>query len=258
MTTATTKRQQSGDPLISVDDVTFGYGEVPVLESVSIDVEPGSFLGLVGPNGSGKSTLLDLMLGLRRPDEGTVSLFGEPAHKFDAGERIGYVAQDATKAARDMPITVREVVEMGRYPRRLFGRFSAADRQAIEDALEQVGITDLASRRVGRLSGGQRQRVFIARALASEADLLALDEPTVGVDAESREEFYGLIHDLNATGLTVILIEHDIGVVTTHATDVACLNRQLFFDGDPEEFVETNALSQAYGRDQHILQHDHE
>ncbi|TSD08805.1 metal ABC transporter ATP-binding protein [Haloglomus irregulare] len=258
MTTATTKRQQSGDPLISVDDVTFGYGEVPVLESVSIDVDPGSFVGLVGPNGSGKSTLLDLMLGLRRPDEGTVSLFGEPAHKFDAGERIGYVAQDATKAARDMPITVREVVEMGRYPRRLFGRFSAADRQAIEDALEQVGITDLASRRVGRLSGGQRQRVFIARALASEADLLALDEPTVGVDAESREEFYGLIHDLNATGLTVILIEHDIGVVTTHATDVACLDRQLFFDGDPEEFVETDALSQAYGKDQHILQHDHE
>ncbi|OYR60460.1 MULTISPECIES: metal ABC transporter ATP-binding protein [Halorubrum] len=257
MTTATMERQQSGNPLISVDDVTFGYGEVPVLESVSIDVKPGSFLGLVGPNGSGKSTLLDLMLGLRRPDEGTVSLFGEPAHKFDAGERIGYVAQEATKAARDMPITVREVVEMGRYPRRLFGRFSAADRQAIEDALEQVGITDLASRRVGRLSGGQRQRVFIARALASEADLLALDEPTVGVDAESREEFYGLIHDLNATGLTVILIEHDIGVVTTHATDVACLNRQLFFDGDPEEFVETDALSQAYGKDQHILQHDH-
>ncbi|TKX73027.1 MULTISPECIES: metal ABC transporter ATP-binding protein [Halorubrum] len=257
MTTATTERQQSGNPLIRVDDVTFGYGGAPVLESVSIDVEPGSFLGLVGPNGSGKSTLLDLMLGLRRPDEGTVSLFGEPAHEFDAGERIGYVAQDATKAARDMPITVREVVEMGRYPRRLFGRFSAADRQAIEDALEQVGITDLASRRVGRLSGGQRQRVFIARALASEADLLALDEPTVGVDAESREEFYGLIHDLNATGLTVILIEHDIGVVTTHATDVACLNRQLFFDGDPEEFVETDALSQAYGKDQHILQHDH-
>ncbi|OYR84868.1 ABC transporter ATP-binding protein [Halorubrum ezzemoulense] len=257
MTTATMERQQSGNPLISVDDITFGYGEVPVLESVSIDVKPGSFLGLVGPNGSGKSTLLDLMLGLRRPDEGTVSLFGEPAHKFDAGERIGYVAQEATKAARDMPITVREVVEMGRYPRRLFGRFSAADRQAIEDALEQVGITDLASRRVGRLSGGQRQRVFIARALASEADLLALDEPTVGVDAESREEFYGLIHDLNATGLTVILIEHDIGVVTTHATDVACLNRQLFFDGDPEEFVETDALSQAYGKDQHILQHDH-
>ena len=89
------------------------------------------------------------------------------------------------------------------------------------------------------------------------ADLLALDEPTVGVDAESREEFYSLINELNATGLTVILIEHDIGVVTTHATDIACVNRQLYFDGNPEEFVETDALSQAYGKDQHVLKHDH-
>ena len=257
MMTATTERERPGGPLISVDDVTFGYGEIPVLESVSIDVEPGSFLGLVGPNGSGKSTLLDLMLGLRRPNEGTVSLFGEPAHEFDAGERIGYVPQDTTKTAREMPVTVREVVEMGRYPRRLFGRFSPEDRRAVEEALEQVGISDLASRRVGRLSGGQRQRVFIARALASEADLLALDEPTVGVDADSREEFYSLLHDLNATGLTVILIEHDIGVVTTYATDIACLNRQLYFDGDPSAFVETDALAQAYGTDQHVLHHDH-
>ena len=227
MTITTTEKERSADALISVDDITFGYGEIPVLESVSIDIEPGAFLGLVGPNGSGKSTLLDLMLGLRRPDDGLVTLFGEPAHEFDAGERIGYVAQDATTAARDMPVTVREAVEMGRYPRRLLGRFSPQDRRAVEEALEQVGISNLASRRVGRLSDGQRQRVFIARALASEADLLALDEPTVGVDAESREEFYSLLHDLNATGLTVILIEHDIGVVTTYATDIACLNRQL-------------------------------
>lgn len=258
MTTATTEKERVADPLISVDDITFGYdGEIPVLESVSIDIEPGAFLGLVGPNGSGKSTLLDLMLGLRRPDDGSVTLFGEPANEFDAGERIGYVAQDATTAARDMPVTVREAVEMGRYPRRLLGRFSPQDRRAVEEALEQVGISDLASRRVGRLSGGQRQRVFIARALASEADLLALDEPAVGVDAESREEFYSLLHDLNATGLTVILIEHDIGVVTTYATDIACLNRQLYFDGDPSEFVETDALAQAYGTDRHVLDHDH-
>jgi len=257
MTIATTEKERSADALISVDDITFGYGEIPVLESVSIDIEPGAFLGLVGPNGSGKSTLLDLMLGLRRPDDGSVALFGEPAHEFDAGERIGYVAQDATTAARDTPVTVREAVEMGRYPRRLLGRFSTQDRRAVEEALEQVGISDLASRRVGRLSGGQRQRVFIARALASEADLLALDEPTVGVDAESREEFYSLLHDLNATGLTVILIEHDIGVVTTYATDIACLNRQLYFDGDPSEFVETDALAQAYGTDQYVLDHDY-
>jgi len=228
-----------------------------VIESVSIDVESGAFLGLVGPNGSGKSTLLNLMLGLQKPDTGTVRLFGEPAGEFDAGERIGYVPQNATTAAQRMPVTVRELVTMGRYPRRLVGRFSDEDCRAIDDALRAVEITDLADRRVGQLSGGQRQRVFIARALAAEADLLALDEPTVGVDAESREAFYELLADLNDSGLTILLIEHDIGVVTTYASEIACLNRRLYFDGDPEDFVATDALAAAYGTDQHVLTHDH-
>jgi len=253
----TATAEQQSEPVISIENASFGYGSVPVLESISLTVEPGAFLGIVGPNGSGKSTLLDLMVGLRQPDSGTVRLFGEPATEFDAGERIGYVPQDATTVAREMPITVREVVRMGRYPRRLVGRFSDADRQAVDDALEQVGIADLAARRVGRLSGGQRQRVFIARALAAEADLLALDEPTVGVDAESREAFYELLADLNSSGLTIILIDHDIGVVTTYATEIACLNRRLYFDGDPSEFVATDALAEAYGTDQHVLHHNH-
>lgn len=257
MTTASATERDATAPVVSVDGVTFGYDERPVLEDVSIDVEPGAFLGLVGPNGSGKSTLIDLLLGLERPDAGSVRLFGERAHEFDAGERIGYVAQNATETARDVPITVREVVAMGRYPHRLVGRFSKADRRAIDEAITRVGIADLASRRIGRLSGGQRQRVFIARALASEADLLILDEPTVGVDAESREAFYTLLSDLNASGLTIVLVEHDIGVVTTYATEIACLNRRLYFDGDPTEFVATDALSEAYGTDQHVVHHDH-
>lgn len=243
---------------ISVDDVTFGYAGKPVLEDVSFEVSDGAFLGLVGPNGSGKSTLLELMLGLRRPDSGSAALFGDPAHEFEDGERIGYVAQDVTGAVREMPITVREAVRMGRYPRRLFGRFSDDDRRAVRDALSRVGISDLAERQVGRLSGGQRQRVFIARALAAEADLLALDEPTVGIDAESRAAFYDLLAELNEQGLTIVLIEHDIGVVTTHATTVACLNRNLHFHGSSEEFVATDALADAYGANQRVLHHDHE
>jgi zinc transport system ATP-binding protein len=243
--------------VVSVEDVSFSYGDVPVLEDVSIDVESGAFLGIVGPNGSGKSTLVEVMLGLQTPDEGSVCLFGERAANFDDGERVAYVAQDATDTSREMPVTVREVVRMGRYPRRLFRRFTDEDRRAVKDAMEEVGLEGLASRRVGRLSGGQRQRVFIARALAAEADLLALDEPTVGVDAESRESFYELLRDLNDDGMTVILIEHDIGVVTEYADEIACINRRLYFDGDPSEFVETDALAEAYGRDQHVLTHDH-
>jgi zinc transport system ATP-binding protein len=242
---------------IELRDVTFGYTERPVVEGVSLTVEAGAFLGLVGPNGSGKTTLLELCIGLRRPDSGTVRLFGEPAHRFADGERVGFVPQDVTTASGGMPITVREVVRMGRYPHKLFGRFGDADRRAVTDALDRVGIADLADRRIGRLSGGQRQRAFIARALAADADLLALDEPTVGVDAESREAFYELLHELNADGMTVVLIEHDIGIVTTHASEIACLNRELFFHGDPETFVETDALADAYGGSQSVLHHDH-
>ncbi|MFD1585441.1 metal ABC transporter ATP-binding protein [Halorientalis brevis] len=243
--------------VVRFDGVSFGFGERPVLEDVSLTIDSGAFLGLVGPNGSGKTTLVELLLGLRRPDEGRVTLFGEPAHAFDDGERLGYVAQHATEAASRMPVTVREVVRMGRYPHRLVGRFSDADRRAIDEALDRVDVTDLADRRVGNLSGGQRQRVFIARALAAEADLLVLDEPTVGVDMESRERFYDLLHDLNEEGLTIVLIEHDIGVVTTHATEIACLNRQLYFHGDPETFVETDALADAYGGNQAPIHHSH-
>ncbi|KTG09568.1 ABC transporter ATP-binding protein [Haloprofundus marisrubri] len=243
---------------IDLSNVTFGYTDTPVVEDVSLTVEEGEFLGLVGPNGSGKSTLLRLMLGLVRPDAGNVELFGEPARSFDAGERIGYVAQDVASAATEMPITVREVVEMGRYPHIGFGRFGTEDRRIVADALDTVGVTDLADRRLAHLSGGQRQRVFIARALAGEADLLALDEPAVGVDAESREAFYDLLRELNEGGLTVVLIEHDIGVVTEHATTVACLNRQLFFHGEPSGFADSDALAQAYGANQRMLEHDHD
>ncbi|MCQ4332275.1 metal ABC transporter ATP-binding protein [Natronomonas sp. F2-12] len=242
---------------IEVRDVTFGYGEQPVVESVSLDVAEGEFLGLVGPNGSGKTTLLKLIIGLEAPDSGTVRLFDEPAVEFDDGERIGYVPQDVAATEDEMPITVEEAVRMGRYPHRWVGRFTDDDRRSVREAIERVGIEDLADRRVGRLSGGQRQRVFIARALASEADLLALDEPTVGVDAESREAFYRLLHELNDEGITIVLIEHDIGVVTTHASEIACLNRRLYFHGDPEEFVETDALADAYGGSQRVIHHDH-
>lgn len=243
--------------IIDVEGVSFGYTDVSVVKNVTLAVEAGEFLGLVGPNGSGKTTLLALMLGLHRPDKGSVRLFGESAHDCSAGERIGYVAQDATDMKADMPITVREVVAMGRYPRAGFGTFSGDDRAIVNNALERTAIADLAGRRLVQLSGGQRQRVFIARALAAEADLLALDEPTVGVDADSREQFYDLLHELNDQGTTIVLIEHDIGVVTEHATQIVCMNREVYFHGDSAEFVESDALAQAYGANQQLLQHGH-
>ncbi|GGN98845.1 MULTISPECIES: metal ABC transporter ATP-binding protein [Haloarcula] len=234
------------DPVVELADVGFGYTSARVVEDISLRVGPGEYVAVVGPNGSGKSTLMQLMLGLLRPDSGTARLFGEPAHAFDDGARIGYVAQHAS-ASKEMPITVREVVRMGRYPHVGFGRLSAADHRIVDQALDTVGMYDFADRRVTQLSGGQRQRAFIARALASDADLLVLDEPTVGVDAESVDAFYGLLESLHADGITVLLIEHDLRAVTEHAARVVCLNREIYFDGPTDEFVESDALARAFG-----------
>ncbi len=236
----------STGPIVELADVSFGYTATPVVRDVSLSVESGEYLAIVGPNGSGKSTLMKLLLGLLTPDEGTARLFGEPSHRFDDGARIGYVAQHAS-ASKEMPITVREVVKMGRFPHVGFGRLSAEDVAIVDRALETVGMSAFANRRVTQLSGGQRQRAFIARALAGEADLLVLDEPTVGVDVESVEAFYELLAALNAEGITILLIEHDLGAVTAHADRVVCLNREILFDGPTEAFVESDALARAFG-----------
>jgi zinc transport system ATP-binding protein len=244
--TASDRESDGGEPVVDLANVTFGYTATPVVEDVSLTVEAGEYVAIVGPNGSGKSTLMGLMLGLLEPDAGTARLFGDRADRFDDGERIGYVAQQAS-AATGMPITVREVVKMGRFPHVGFGRLSEDDWAVVDDALATVGMSGFADRRITELSGGQRQRAFIARALAGEADLLVLDEPTVGVDAESVDAFYDLLAALNGEGITVLLIEHDLGAVVEHADRVVCLNREVYFDGPTDEFVDSDALARAFG-----------
>ena len=290
-TTADTSTEQTAeqsdgdgprDPVVRLDGVTFGYTATPVVEDVSLTVDRGEYVAVVGPNGSGKSTLMQVLLGLLEPDDGTAGLFGERATRFDDGERVGYVAQHAS-ASKEMPITVREVVKMGRFPHLgvdrlrdddrsvvdrlteepletvrdvatvVSGRLSASDWAAVDDALATVGMSGFADRRITELSGGQRQRAFIARALASDADLLVLDEPTVGVDAESVDAFYDLLAALNDQGITVVLIEHDLGAVVEHAERVVCLNREVYFDGPSEEFVASDALARAFGTEARFL-----
>lgn len=255
----TTGAGGGGEPpaAVHVRDVTFAYGADVAVEDVTLTVPQGEFLGLIGPNGSGKTTLLHLVLGLETPDSGSIELFGTPVEEFDDGARVGYVAQRSTDRGGAMPATVREVVTMGRYARAGRSRLSARDHAIVDATLETVGIAALEDRRLDRLSGGQRQRTFIARALASEPDLLALDEPTVGVDADSRDQFYGLLQELNAGGITIILIEHDIDILTTHVDSIACLNRRLFHHGDTVSFFESDALAAAYGRSHGVIGHEH-
>ena len=232
--------------VIAVENVTFAYDDRPVLRDISLSISEGEFFGLIGPNGSGKTTLLRIMLGLQSPDSGTVELFGRPARQFNEGTKLGYVSQQSSEAASRMPVTVRELVNMGRYAHAGLSRLSEEDHRVVTNVLERVGIADLADRRVNKLSGGQKQRAYIARALAAEAELLALDEPTVGVDADSVEQFYDLLDELNAEGITIALIEHDLATVTEHADSIACIDCELYEHCETREFLRTDALERAF------------
>lgn len=237
-----------GSAPIELRGVSFRYRDEPVLEGVDLTVARGEFLGLLGPNGSGKSTLLKIVLGLLRPLSGEVRLCGVPATRFRERWRIGYVPQRLATFDARFPATVTEVVGMGRYARLGSWRWpGATDRAAVERALAAVEMTPYRDRRIGQLSIGQQQRAFIARALASEAELLILDEPTAAVDAATQEAFYHLLERLNADlGLTIVLVEHDLGMVASHVDSIAVLNRRLVFRGTPAEFIAADFLHGVY------------
>ena len=225
--------------IIEIRDVSFSYGNTPVLSNVSLTVHRGDYLALVGGNGSGKTTLLKIILGLLSPSTGTVRLFDKTRTELKDRSKIGYVPQKATNFDGSFPASVFEVALMGRYGRRgLFRRVTSEDREKTEDALRSVGIWDLRDRLIGDLSGGQQQRAFIARALAGEPEILVLDEPTVGVEKNVRDEFYDLLRILNVQlGLTVLLVTHDIESVAHQAMHVACIDGTLYYHTSVSEYL---------------------
>ncbi|MGD6815443.1 metal ABC transporter ATP-binding protein [Metabacillus sp. 84] len=249
-------------PIIDISHVYYSYDRTNVLEDINLKVEKGAFLGLVGPNGSGKTTLLKCILGLLKPTEGTIRLFGEDLRKFKNHHEIGFVSQKANSFNTGFPASLFEVVASGLSSKLgLFRTMKAPDRKKVEEAIEAVGLASFMRRNIGELSGGQQQRAFIARALVSEPQLLILDEPTVGVDASSVQNFYNMLEELNRRlGITLILVTHDVGTITDKVTQVACLNKTLHFHGSPKEFDELNgqSVSEFYGHPVHVLTHDHE
>jgi zinc transport system ATP-binding protein len=219
---------------VEFEHVEFGYlPSRPVLHEVDLGVEAGEFVAIAGPNGGGKTTLLRLALGLERPTAGTVRLFGEPADRFADRARLGYLAQ-RTAIGVQAPATVREVVAAGRCARRVFGRFTRADEAAVERAIERVGLAELAGSPLTRLSGGQQQRAFIAKALAAEPTLLALDEPTTGVDVESQEALAGLLAELHRDlGVTILYVSHEFGAIEDVVERLVLVRERIVFDGAP-------------------------
>lgn len=248
-------------PLITMKQVNFAYDNKQALKDINLEITTGAFLGLVGPNGGGKTTLIKLLLGLEKPQQGTITLFDKNIADFKQWSKIGFVSQKANSFNRGFPATVREVVSTGLTAKiGYFHFFKKQDKQKIEDAIEMVGMKEYINKNIGDLSGGQQQRIFIARSLVSNPALLILDEPTVGIDTENVQKFYELLHRLNNdNNITLILVSHDIGTMTKHANGIACLNKSLHFHGDTTSFsnLTEQELSRLYGHDLNLVTHQH-
>lgn len=227
-------------PVIAVDDVDFAYNHVPVLEGVSLTVEPGQFVALVGPNGSGKSTLVRIMLGLLSPRRGTATLFGDrPGHHRQHRGRLGFVPQ-RPGLADGLSATVEDIVASGRLARTGWLRRDPRRVEAVESALASVDLTHLRGESVATLSGGQQQRTFIARALAGEPELLVLDEPVAGLDAESQQTFRRSLCELvHERGGSVLLVSHELSAVADDIDRILVLKRHIRFDGPPADLIGT-------------------
>ncbi len=234
-----------GDAALRYAGVSVGYHGRAVLTGVELTLPAGQRLALVGPNGAGKSTLIKSVLGLVPVLEGSAAVLGRaPA---EARDRIGYVPQtDALDT--DFPITAAQVVMMGRYRRIGWWRPArAADKRAVREALDRVGLADRAGSHFGTLSGGQRQRVLLARAIASEPGLLLLDEPFNGVDLVSQEAILGVLRELSAAGTALLLSTHDLGIARDLADQVCLINGRQWAAGPPETTLTADTLRAAYG-----------
>jgi len=237
-------------PVVEAEHVRFAYGSERVLDGVTLRVEPGEFVALVGPNGSGKSTLIRILVGLLTPDSGTARLFGASPRGLRDRARLGYVPQ-RTRLVGDLPATVREVVGAGRLARRGWWRRSTSDdRAAVRRAIDGVALGSLADRPVRELSGGQQQRVLIAKALAAEPELLVLDEPVAGVDAESQHLFRdALVHAVREQSGAVLLVSHELGAVADDLDRVVVLKRKVLFDGPPTELARRGVSLGVHAQD---------
>lgn len=250
---------EAQDVQISVKGVDYSYGPLKVLSDISFEIKQGDFLAILGPNGSGKTTLIKLVLGLLPLSKGEIVLFGQIIRAFTQWRSLGYVPQNATHIDLFFPASVKEVVSMGLLSGKKFPRFFRRnDYDLIDKALEKVDMKGFKDRRIGELSGGQQQRVFIARAVVNQPKILILDEPTTGVDAVTQTHFYDMLNSLNKQhGITIVLITHDIGVVTRYVTKVACLNQRLVFHGTHEEFCQSSEVEKFLRGEQHLICHRH-
>lgn len=238
--------------VIDIDNVSFNYGAVPVLENVSLKIYEDEFIGIIGPNASGKSTLLKLILGLLEPDKGSIKKTNHDCQHHRS--HIGYVSQHVS-FSRDFPVTVEEVVMMGHISSASrFFKFNKDELASSMQAMQALEIENIAKRQIGSLSGGQLQRVLIARALVCKPDILILDEPTSNVDMRAEEDIFALLKKYSEH-MTIIVVSHDIAFISGYVDRVACLNRTLVCHDT--ESISGKMIEELYDAPVKMIRHHH-
>lgn len=239
---------------IEVEHLEFSYENEPVLTDVSFKIENGDYVGIVGPNGGGKSTLIKLILGILKPDSGSIKINGTSDLKKYT-PIIGYVPQHSAESSRFFPASVQEIVESG-----YVGKdYSPTDRkQKVQDAMAKTGIVDFKKRLIGELSGGQKQRVLIARSLVSNPQILIMDEPTIGIDSQEKERFTTFLKKLNEENrITILIISHDLDVISEEAKSVISIDHKLICHTKASEFMQSDYFAKTYGPKVKVLMHHH-
>ena len=248
-------------PIFDVKNLSFSVRGQSILSSISLEIFNGEYVAIIGPNGGGKTTLIRLLLGLDTPTGGKIKLYGKKIKNFKEWHKIGYVPQRASLVDANFPATVEDIVKMGRVSKLSFFKgMSKEDKIAVQDAMKKMDVLNLKDKMVGTLSGGQRQRVMIARALASNPEILILDEPNTGVDMVSQKNFYALLAKLNKEeNITIVFITHDIGVIADDIGRLFTINQKATICNNPKEALSCEDMSALYGIEAHLIHnHKHE
>jgi zinc transport system ATP-binding protein len=246
--------------ILEVSNLYVERSNSSVIEHADFTINKGDYVGIVGPNGGGKTTLILSLLNILPKTKGTIRLFGQNIESFSKWEKVAYVPQHAVNFDSNFPLTVRELVSLGRVNRGNMGRtLKRKDWDSVDDVLDFMGISEIADKRVGQLSGGQKQRVFVAKALVRNPEIIFLDEPVVGVDAETQEKFYKKLSDLNVQkGITILIVTHDLTAVFCRMSKVMCVNRWVNVAEITETLKPEEVLRKAYGDHFHFVFHRHE
>ena len=248
------------EPILELQNVDVLRSGELVIQNANFVINNGDYVGIVGPNGGGKTTLILALLNFLQRANGTIKLFGTNIDKFSAWEKVAYISQNATSFDSKFPLTVRELVSLGRIKKgNVARRFTREDWATVDESIAFMGLSEVAHKRIGQLSGGQKQRVFVAKSLARNPEIIFLDEPIVGVDATTQEKFYKKLSDLNTKRkTTILLVTHDLTSVFCRMSKVLCINKQVEIARITDKLDPNELLKRAYGEHFHFVFHRHE